>query len=503
MGLYNSFVKSILLRRMKGIDAFKKDPISPQKDLINNLILTGSQTSFGLDHKLNQVFDYKAFKEAIPVQTYEELFPYFDRVVKGEENVLFQGGTTMFAKSSGTTNAKSKIIPLTQESLDNCHYRAGKDLLTLYFFNNPESGLFDGKGISVGGSLIDNPQFKGSYIGDVSAHIVKNLPKWVTFTRVPDPEITLMPDWEEKIEKMAEAVKDEDVTTIAGVPTWTLLLLERIIEKAGKSHILEVWPNFEVFSHGAVAFSPYREAFQKIIPSTDFNYIELYNATEGFFGIQDDLSRDDMLLLVDHAIFYEFIPLGELDKTNPKTLTIEEVELDKNYALVITTNSGLWRYLLGDTVKFTSLFPHRIKITGRTKHFINAFGEEIIIENADKAIAVASEKTNSIVLDYSACPIYLEQGKKGGHEWLIEFEKAPSNLEEFTKVLDTTLKSENSDYEAKRQADLALTLPVIRPLKKGTFYNWLKNKGKLGGQNKIPRLSNNRDIVEDILLFIQ
>jgi hypothetical protein len=424
--------------------------------------------------------------------------------MKGEQNILWPSEIKWFAKSSGTTNARSKFIPVSTEALEDCHFRGGKDLMSIYVNNNPDTKVFTGKGLAIGGSYQTSTVNPELYYGDVSAVVMKNLPIWAQFIRTPSLDIALMDKWEDKIEKMASATAQENVTSILGVPTWTIVLLQRILEITGKSNILDVWPNLEVFAHGAVSFTPYRNLFAKtLIPSSSMNYVEIYNASEGFFGLQDQTGTHDMLLMLDYGVFYEFIPIEELDKEFPQALTLDQVQVDKNYAMVISTNAGLWRYKIGDTVKFTSLAPYRIRITGRTKHFINAFGEEMIIENAETAIARACQETEAIIRNFTAAPIYMEKEGKGGHEWLIEFEKEPANLHQFTQLLDQTLREVNSDYDAKRYKDIALQLPVVHSLPEGTFYNWMKKRGKLGGQHKVPRLSNSREYVEDVLSMLQ
>jgi hypothetical protein len=410
-----------------------------------------------------------------------------------------------FSKSSGTTNARSKFIPVSQEALDECHFNGGKDLLCIYFNNYPDSRLFDGKGLAVGGShqINEFDTTASSYYGDVSAVIMQNLPPWAQFARTPSLDVALMSDWEEKIEKLARETARENVTHIAGVPTWTVLLLQRILEQENKKNILEVWPNLETFFHGAVAFKPYRNLFKGLIPSDSMRYWETYNASEGFFGIQDQSDSEEMLLMLDYGIFYEFIPAEEVNREDAKAIPLWEVELDKNYAMVISTNAGLWRYNIGDTIKFTSRSPYRIKISGRTKHFMNAFGEEVIIENAEMAITVACEQTGAVIDNFTAAPVYLEKGKKGGHEWIVEFKVKPSSLESFSRALDGHLRKINSDYDAKRANDMALVAPHVHSVGEGTFYKWMKSRGKLGGQHKVPRLSNSREYVDDILKMLR
>ncbi|HTF80535.1 MAG TPA: GH3 auxin-responsive promoter family protein [Cytophagales bacterium] len=486
-------------KRIHQIELFMKYPQDVQNELLKKLISTAQSTEWGKKHGFSSTVNANDFRERVPLSTYEDLFPYIDRLMKGEDNLLWPGKIKWFAKSSGTTNARSKFIPVSKESLEDCHYKGGKDMLSLFINNKPDTKVFTGKGLSIGGSHQVNPLNPDSFYGDVSAVIMQNLPFWAQFIRTPTLEIALMDDWEQKIERMAEYTMNENVTSLLGVPTWTILLLQRILEKTGKSSIAEVWPNLEVFLHGAVAFGPYRGLFDNIISNPSMNYMEIYNASEGFFGIEDVLGTKDMLLMLDYGIFYEFIPLDEIDKDQPKTLLLEEVELDKNYAIVISTNAGLWRYVIGDTVKFTSKYPYRIRITGRTKHFINAFGEELIIENAESALAKAIQVTGAEISNFTAAPVYLESNSKGGHEWLIEFHKEPDNLDTFINTLDKTLREVNSDYDAKRAGDKAMIKPLVRVMPQGTFYNWLKSKGKLGGQYKVPRLSNNREILEEIL----
>ncbi len=501
MEILNSIITWVMKKRIHQIELFMKYPIEVQQELLKKLVNTAQHTEFGKKYFFSSISTEQEFKERVPISNYEEIFPYIDRIMKGENNVLWPSKIKWFAKSSGTTNAKSKFIPVSEESLEDCHFKGGKDMLSLFINNRPETKVFAGKGLSIGGSHQINHLNPDTFYGDVSAVIIQNLPFWAQIIRTPKLEIALMDKWEEKIEKMAETTIRENVTSLSGVPTWTVLLLQRILEKTGKNNILEVWPNLEVFLHGAVAFGPYKSLFQDLIPSEAMGYMEIYNASEGFFGIEDIMGSKDMLLMLDYGIYYEFIAMEDIGKEQPKTISLGEVELHKNYAMVISTNAGLWRYLIGDTVKFTSLYPFRIKISGRTKHFINAFGEELIIENADQAIAKATETTGAEINNYTAAPVYLSE-KAGGHEWLIEFEKEPSDFDLFIEILDQTLKEVNSDYEAKRHKNLALVKPQVKKLPQGTFYNWLKTKGKLGGQYKIPRLSNNREILEEILTLI-
>lgn len=494
----------VMKKRIHEVELFMKYPHEVQEELFRKLVYKARNTEFGQQYNFEEIQSYQTFKNRVPIATYEELYPYIDKLLKGEQNVLWPTEVRWFAKSSGTTNARSKFIPVTDEALEDCHFKGGKDLLSIYLNNTPESKLFTGKNLSIGGSQQVN-QFdnnSNSYYGDVSAVIMKNLPFWVQFNRTPSLEIALMEEWEAKIEKMAKATLEEDVTSISGVPTWTVVLLQRILELTGESDISKVWPNLELFMHGAVSFTPYRPLFKNLISSPKMQYLETYNASEGFFGIQDQKDSDEMLLMLDYGIFYEFIPIEEADSDNPTVLRLGDVEKDQVYEVIISTNAGLWRYRIGDTIRFTSTDPYRIKISGRTKHFINAFGEELMIENAEEAIANVCNETGVIIDNFTAGPKYLQEGKSGAHEWVIEFKKAPDNLENFAEALDSELRKLNSDYDAKRHKSIALERLIIHRAEQGTFYNWMRKRGKLGGQNKVPRLSNNREFLDDILEMV-
>jgi hypothetical protein len=481
------------------MDLFRKYPAEVQQETFQKLISKAEETEIGQKYRFKTIKNIRDFQSAIPIQTYEEFKPYIDRLRKGENNLLWPGEIKWFAKSSGTTNDKSKFIPVSNESLKDCHLKGARDVLAIYFQNNPETRIFSGKGLTLGGShKIDNYSTQ-SYYGDLSAILIENQPFWTEFIRTPSQEVALLEKFEEKLEHIAGQTIHENVTSIAGVPSWNLVMLKYIIEFAGKKNILEVWPDLELFMHGGVSFTPYREQFKKIIPSDKMHYLEAYNASEGFFAIQDDPLRTDLLLMLDYGIFYEFIPLDEYDKPKAEAISIGEVELDRNYALVISTNSGLWRYMIGDTVKFTSLFPHKIVISGRTKHFINVFGEEVIVDNADKALRIACDKTGAEISDYTAAPVYMSDLHQGTHEWIIEFAIPPADLDYFATLLDHALMSINSDYEAKRYLNLTLDKPIVHAAKQGSFYKWLQEKGKLGGQNKVPRLSNERNYLEELL----
>ena len=477
-----------------------KYPHDVQEELREGLVRIAGQTEYGRKCHFRSIDSYQKFQEQVPIVSYEDLFPFIERSMKGEQNVLWPTEIKWFAKSSGTTNDRSKFIPVTDEALEDCHMKGGKDMLSIYVNNYPNSRMFTGKSLVIGGSQQINQMDQNgkSRYGDVSAVILKNLPLWAQFIRTPSMDIALMDEWESKIDKMATQTAEENVTSISGVPTWTIVLLEKILEKRNVSDITAVWPNLEIFFHGAVSFTPYEKLFKKLIPHPGMRYMETYNASEGFFGIQDQRSSREMLLMLDYGIFYEFIQMDQFGNESEKAIPLGEVEVGKNYAVLITTNGGLWRYKIGDTIKFTSLDPYRFRISGRTKHFINAFGEELIIENAEQAIAQACLKTNATVENFTAGPKYLEVGKSGGHEWVIEFEQDPDDLTRFTQILDETLREINSDYDAKRHKDMALHPPIIHAVKKGTFHAWMKKRGKLGGQNKVPRLSNDRQYLDSI-----
>ena len=501
MEIINSILTWVMKKRIHDIELFMKYPHDVQEELRISLLNRASKTEYGIKNGFESIKSLDDYRRNIPIVTYEELYPYIEKLMEGHQNVLWPSEVRWFAKSSGTTNSRSKFIPVSPEALEDCHYKGGKDLLSIYVNNYPDTKMFTGKNLVIGGSQQVNQFDKNakSYYGDVSAVLIKNLPFWAQMVRTPSLDIALMDEWEEKIEKMAHYTADENVTSISGVPTWTIVLLERILEIKGVNSILDVWPNLEAFIHGAVAFQPYRQLFKSLIPSDKMRYMETYNASEGFFGIQDQSDSTEMLLMLDYGIYYEFIPVEEWEKEHPKTLSLEEVEVGKNYAIVISTNAGLWRYKIGDTVRFTSVDPYRIKISGRTKHFINAFGEELIIENAEEAIAIACERTEAEMENFTAGPKYLEAGTRGCHEWIIEFNKTPDDLDRFKQLLDEKLREINSDYDAKRHKDIALTAPIIHQVPKGTFYNWMKSRGKLGGQNKVPRLANNREYLDHLL----
>ena len=498
--IVNSIISWFLKKRVHQIELFLKYPIDVQEELLMKLIATAKRTELGKEYHFSSIKNYEDFTKNVPIQKYESIEPLIERCRKGEQNLFWPTPIKWFAKSSGTTNAKSKFIPVSDEALEYCHLKAGKDMLCLYINNNDETQLFTGKGLKLGGSS-EIYKDNNSYFGDLSAIITENLPFWADYSSAPSQEVALMAEWETKMEAIIDETIHEDITSLVGVPSWMLVLLNRVLERTGKDTILEVWPNLEVYFHGGVNFNPYREQYKKLIPKKDFQYYETYNASEGFFAIQDRNGSKELLLMLDYGIFYEFIPMTSYKGENSKTIPLSKVKKDIDYALIITTNSGLWRYLIGDTIRFTSLDPYRIKITGRTRHYINVFGEEVNIENAEDALKLACKKTNATIIDYTVGPIFMKGKKSGGHEWVIEFNKAPENMNYFTELLDNALKSINSDYEAKRYNSLTHAMPIIHVAKKGLFYTWLKSKDKLGGQHKIPRLSNSRAFIEELLIL--
>ncbi len=498
----NALFGFLMKKRLQQIELFRDHPHEAQLEVFHELMQAARYTEWGRRYDYAGIGSPEEFKERVPLQDYAQVKPWVDRMRRGEQNLLWPTDIRWFAKSSGTTNAKSKFIPVSREALEECHYKGGKDLLALHFSMNPGSKLYQGMSMVVGGSSATEPLREDAYTGDLSAIIIRNLPLWVEVRRTPVIETALMEDWERKVERMARETLREDVSSIAGVPSWTLVVLKRVLELTGKRNILEVWPNLELFMHGGVSFRPYREQYRKLFPSPSVNYLESYNASEGFFGITDVHGADDLLLMLDYGIFFEFIPVKELHRDQPPTKLLHEVEAGQDYALVISTNAGLWRYLPGDTVRFTSTNPYRVQVSGRTRSFINAFGEELIVENADRGIEAACRATGAVVADYSAGPVYMDEKACGGHEWAIEFEQEPQDLGAFTSVLDDAIRGLNSDYDAKRSTGQVLQRPLVHAVAPGTFHQWLKQQGKLGGQHKVPRLCNDRVILEQLLLRI-
>lgn len=499
--MINDLMNKIIKSRLPQIENFMKNPIEVQEKLLAHLIKLGQETIWGKFYDYKNIKSPSDFDKKVPVNDYESLKPFFERARAGEYNVLWPTEIRRFSKSSGTTSSKSKFIPVSEECLNECHYKAGKDMLALYCKNYPINNIFGGMNLALGGSKHENELNNDIFCGDVSAIIIDNLPFWAEMYRVPKKEIALMPEWESKLNKMAESVINSNVVSLSGVPSWMMVLLKKVLEKTNKS-IEELWPNLEVYFHGGVSFSPYRAQFEALLPKHT-RYMETYNASEGFFGLQDDPNLDSMLLLLDYGVYYEFIPLDQLNTTNPKVINIADVEIGKNYAMVISTNAGLWRYLIGDTITFTEKYPYRFKITGRTKNFINACGEELIIDNAISAFKKACTATEAQVSEYTAAPLFIKENNSTLHQWIVEFDKEPNDFALFEEIFDKALQEVNSDYEAKRYKDFILKKPQIIKAPQGAFYNWLKSRGKLGGQHKVPRLSNNREFIDEILKQIQ
>jgi|TARA_B110000902_G_scaffold52285_3_gene60410 hypothetical protein len=497
LGFVNSFMSWYLKKRIPLIEHSFRNGADVQHQMFTELMGEARKTSFGRDFKLAEVKTIDQYRERVPLFEYDDLKPYIQRVMHGEQRVLWPGDITWFAQSSGTTSDKSKYIPVSYEALEECQFRGSRDVLAWYYYHNADAKIFQGKGLIVGGSHQVNALAENSYSGDLSAVMMNNMPFIANFLATPSMDIALLPDWENKMQKMIESTHAENVTNISGVPSWTMLLLRGILEKTKASCILEIWPNLELYVHGGVNFSPYKDQFASLVGG-DIAYRETYNASEGFFGVQDN-TNEDMALMLDYGIFYEFIPIELCGTDNPRTLWLDEVEIGKKYAVVLNTNAGLWRYQLGDTIEFTSRNPFRIKITGRTKSFINAFGEELMVENAEKAMTIAQQKTGAVVSEFTAAPVYLKGKKKGRHQWLIEFNTEPESLEYFADVLDQELCNANSDYESKRKGNMVLERLEMVVCKPQTFYKWLKRKQKLGGQHKIPKLCNDRKIIEEII----
>lgn len=496
--IVNSVASWFLKKRIHQMELFLKYPNDVQNELLLDLIKTAKDTELGRLYNFSEINNYHTFSERVPIVNYEGFHHYIERARLGEANIFWPGSIKWFAKSSGTTNAQSKFIPVTEASLEDCHYAASKDLLCIYLNNNEDSQLFTGKSLRLGGSK-ELYKENGTAFGDLSAILIDNMPFWAEFSSTPSNKVSLMSDWEYKLDAIVKETIQENVTSLAGVPSWMLVLLNRVLEHTSKNDLTQIWPNLEVYFHGGVSFVPYRNQYQNIIQKQDFRYYEIYNASEGFFAVQDQNNSDELLLMLDYGIYYEFIPIDTYGKENQYAIPLNQVELDTIYAVVITTNAGLWRYKIGDTVRFTSVNPYRIKISGRTKHHINVFGEELVIENAETAIASTCQLLNAEITDFTVAPIFMEGKEKGAHEWLIEFKKSPSCMDEFRDVLDKELQQLNSDYKAKRYLNMTLNAPKIQIAKSELFHTWLKTKNKLGGQHKIPRLSNSRVHLEELL----
>ena len=496
--IVNSLASWFLKKRFHQIELFLKYPIDVQNELLEHLLHTAKNTEIGKQYDFASISTYREFAERVPVTSYEDNHLQIERARKGESNIFWPTPIKWFAKSSGTTNSKSKFIPVSSASLEHCHYAASKDLLCMYLNNNPDANLFLGKSLRLGGSK-ELYKENATVYGDLSAILIDNMPFWAEYSSTPNNEVSLMADWELKMQAIVDQTIQENVTSLAGVPSWMLVLLNNVLESTEKSNLFEIWPNLEVYFHGGVNFDPYIEQYNAILPKDNFRYYEIYNASEGFFAIQDRNANKELLLMLDYGIFYEFIPMDTYGSASQKVIPLEQVQVAKNYAIVITTNAGLWRYKIGDTVRFTSISPFRIKVTGRTKHHINVFGEELIIENAETALKQASKHTQCEIVDYTAAPIFMEGREKGAHEWIIEFKTPPKDLSLFTKSLDSALMDVNSDYQAKRFNNITLNMPKVHVARQRLFYDWLKQKNKLGGQHKVPRLSNKRDFIEQLL----
>ncbi|WP_397364773.1 GH3 auxin-responsive promoter family protein [Olleya sp. R77988] len=496
--LVNSIASWFLKKRFHQIELFLKYPNEVQEELLFSLIDIAKDTEVGKQHEFSSIKNYATFAERVPISTYEDFQEKIERSRKGENNIFWPKPIKWFAKSSGTTNAKSKFIPVSIDSLEDCHFAAGKDLLCMYLNNNEGSQLFTGKSLRLGGSK-ELYKENGTAFGDLSAILIDNMPFWAEYSSTPSSKVSLMSDWETKMDAIVNETINENVTSLAGVPSWMLVLLNNVLDKTDKTNLFDIWPNLEVYFHGGVSFNPYIDQYRNILPKKDFKYYESYNASEGFFAIQDQNYSGDLLLMLDYGIFYEFIPMDTFGTLDQKVIPLSEVKLNKNYAVVITTNAGLWRYMIGDTVRFVSISPYRIKVSGRTKHHINVFGEELIIENAEDALKKVCKKTQSEIVDYTAAPIFMEGKQKGAHEWLIEFKTPPKDINYFNELFDNALKSLNSDYEAKRYNNMTLNKPKIHIAREQLFYDWLKQNNKLGGQHKIPRLSNTRQYLDELL----
>ena len=503
MNFLNSIASWWFGKRLSDLRLFIKNPVNTQEEQLYLLLQSAADTRFGKQYGFDRIRDIESYQREVPLQTYESLLPYIEAMMRGEPDVLWHGKVKWFAKSSGTTAARSKFIPVTQEALEFNHYQGGKDVLAFYLHNYPDSKLLQGKTLKLGGSkkLLKH---EDAYVGDLSAIMIDNMPFWANMVTVPEKKTALIADWEEKLDKIIDEALSSNLTGLAGVPSWMLMFLKEVLRRTGKSHILEVWPRLEVFFHGGVSFAPYREAYRKLFPSGEFHYMEIYNASEGFFALQDRKDSDDLLLMLNYGIFYEFIPMSDYKGVNSTNIVaLKDVEPGRNYAMVISTNAGLWRYILGDTIRFTSVKPYRIKITGRTKHFVNAFGEEVVIENADRAIEKAARQTGAEIKEYTLAPVFMQTDRQGAHQWLIEFDKEPVDIDKFKRILDETLQVLNSDYAAKRYKNMTMQVPIVEKARAGLFYDWLSRQDKLGGQNKVPRLSNDRRLIEELLQLNQ
>lgn len=494
-----SILRPIFNGRLRAIERYGTHAEDIQRNVLKKLVSKAANTEWGKAHHYDTIRSYEDFAANVPVNTYEELKGHIDRMRHGAENILWPGRVRWYAKSSGTTNDKSKFIPVSRDGLHDTHYAGGTDAVAIYLGNNPKSRLFDGKALILGGSHAPNYNLPGSLVGDLSAILIENINPLVNLVRIPNKQTALIPDFEEKRDRIAEMAIHKHVTNISGVPSWMMAVIHRMLEISGKNYLDEIWPDLEVFFHGGVAFTPYREQYHHLIRSAYMHYEETYNASEGFFGLQNDPLDSAMLLMIDYGVFYEFIPLDQVGMPNPDVVPLWGVETGKNYAIVISTSCGLWRYQIGDTVRFTQTNPYKFVISGRTKSFINAFGEELIVDNAEKGLAEACRQTGAVVSEYTAAPVFMDADGKCRHQWVVEFATPPASTQDFARLLDEALQRINSDYEAKRHKDITLQQLEIVTARPGLFNDWLKSRGKLGGQHKVPRLSNNRTIIEEIL----
>lgn len=501
MSPFRSLIGLYARQRKKTLGQFAVNPFQIQQTELLNLIRKAEKTHFGQKFGFNKIKTIENFQQQVPIHTYETIKPWIERQQQGESDVLWPGKIRYFAKSSGTTSDKSKFIPISRESLRKCHFKGGWDVLAVHYLNYPDTGIFSGKTLTLGGSTQINPLSKSSYFGDLSAVLINNTPFWTRWVREPKAEIALIPDFELKVKKIAESTIRKNIVAFAGVPSWNLVLIKEILTIAGKTRLEEVWPNIELFIHGGVSFVPYRETYRELITTPRMKYMETYNASEGFFALQDNPETHDMLLMLDYGVFYEFIPLNQLDNEKPQALTLSEVKLNTPYALLISTNGGLWRYLIGDVIEFTSIVPPKIIISGRTKQYINVFGEELMVHNALEALKKTCAETGTRVREFTVAPVYMGSNNKGAHQWLIEFETPPESVETFRILLDQNLQAINSDYEAKRFNNTVLEPLQLVVAREGLFYEWMKLRGKLGGQNKIPLLSNDRQYIDSLLVM--
>lgn len=502
MSVLNSVVKLFTSENLRRIEHFMRHPREVQHEMYTMLMSSLASTHYGRDYGVTAGMKYQDFAQRVPIVTYEDLEDRIEKMRGGAANELWPGVTTWYARSSGTTGSKSKYIPVTDQYLEECHFQGGRDVLAVYFDLYPNSKLFRGKGLTLGGSQKSDMEMNGSHSGDLSAILLTRAPKWLGAVRTPSKKVALLSDWDEKIAGIAKETLSQNVTSLTGVPSWNMVMLKRMLEISGKRNLLELWPNLEVFFHGGMNFGPYRPQFEQLIPSPDMHYMENYNASEGYFALQNEPNDTAMLLMLDYGVFYEFIPMSEFANAQRRAIPLEDVKVGENYAVVISATNGLWRYLIGDTVTFTSTSPYKIRITGRTKHFINAFGEEVIIDNVETALAKACEAYGATVEEYTVAPHFMNLQERAAHEWFIEFEKEPSDVHAFMEMVDKTIQSLNSDYEAKRKNDVTLSFPMVHLLPPGTFYGWMEARGKFGGQNKVPRLSNDRTHVESLLEYL-